>query len=332
MKFYKIHLGSIELELDLLEEYVKETADNNKDKLDKYSQQIEKLLKELGENQAEYKDHLEDSKDDLHYKLGFEFPNFSIRANIVQLYSLLENNLNTVCKVVQKEMKLGFSKTDLKGGSDLEKCKLYLNKGKNVNISALDSWNKIIAIKAIRNNIIHNNSLLSKKDKHYKLVKDPVEEALEKYPELSRVHIHFISKPKAKISHQAIPVNSSLIKNREKRKYKIIIADDQEDHLDSTLFKNLEYISQVGIMGHELAHISDYHDESSFNILVKGMKYVLSKKFRIRYERETNLNAIKRGLKEEIHSWSRETHSYLVNDNRGEYYHSPIEIEKMQIE
>jgi len=162
--------------------------------------------------------------------------------------------------------------------------------------------------------------------------KEPVLEAISKYPELKGVSIHFVSKEKSKISHQAIPVNKTLFKKKENRRYKIIIANDQEGELDSTLFKHLDYKSKVGVMGHELAHISDYHDESSFKIMLKGIKYVLSKKFRIEYERETNFDAIKHGLKEEILSWSKETHDYLKRDGRGEYYHSPEEIQKLKIE
>ena len=172
MKFYKIHFGSIKIELQLLEEYVKEISESNRKNLEKYNKELDAIIAGLGEKETDYKDALEDSKTDLQYKLGFEFPNFSLRSNLVQLYSIIEHNLNIFCSMTRNEMSLKFSAKELRGSSDLDKSKLYLKRAKGVNLSTVDKWNEILSIRAVRNKIIHNNSLLSKKDKHYAKVKE----------------------------------------------------------------------------------------------------------------------------------------------------------------
>jgi len=152
--------------------------------------------------------------------------------------------------------------------------------------------------------------------------------ALAYYPELKNCRIKFVDSGKSKIAHQAIPSFLSCLKLKKNRTYLIRIASDQYGELDSTLFQNLEFESQVGVLGHELAHILDYNDESSISILFKGLKYQFSKTFRTKYERETNEEAISRDLGSQILSWSKEVNQYLLQDNRN-YYHSPLEVELM---
>ena len=156
----------------------------------------------------------------------------------------------------------------------------------------------------------------------------PANQALKNYPELQNCRIQFISTGKRKIAHQAIPKFSSLLLPRKFRIYQIKIAEDQYGVLDSTIYKNLENKSRIGVLGHELAHVLDYTDESSISLIKKGVEYLTSEDYRIEYERSTNCIAIKRNLKEEIKSWSKETHKYLQSDGRGKYYHSPNEIDK----
>jgi len=157
----------------------------------------------------------------------------------------------------------------------------------------------------------------------------PAKEALLKYPELQNVKLKFVSVEKSKLAHQALPYTFSIFRSRKNRKYKIIIASDQCGELDSTLFKNLDYKSQVGVLAHELAHILDYVNSSGIRIITKGISYKLSKKFRKSYERKTNIEAMRRGFTQEILSWSNEVYTYLDRDGRGDYYHSPLEIRQI---
>lgn len=151
--------------------------------------------------------------------------------------------------------------------------------------------------------------------------------ALEKYPELSSANIHFLSQGKAKNwAHKAVPRISTLLLPAKFRTYQIWIAEDQYGALDSTLFKNLSSTSQIGVLYHELAHVLDYKDKNSFEMLWFGVKYWYSDEYRVVCERATNCVALDRGLRSEILSWTKEIHSYLVGDGRGHYYHSAQEI------
>ena len=161
------------------------------------------------------------------------------------------------------------------------------------------------------------------------IYKKPALEALSYYPELSNARIRFIDGGKSKLAHQAIPKTTSLIRSKKNRIFFIKIASEHSNELDSTLFINLDYESKVGVIGHELAHVLDYLDDSTLDLIVKGYNYQYDKLYRSKYELETNQIAIDRGLGEELLSWTNEVHEYLAKDKRGNLYHTPDELKKI---
>ena len=110
------------------------------------------------------------------------------------------------------------------------------------------------------------------------------------------------------------------------RTYQIWIAEDQYGTLVSTLFKNLSADAQVGVLCHELAHVLDYKEKNSIEMIWFGLKYWWSDQYKAVYERATNCVALDRGVRSEILTWTNEIHSFLVSDGRGHFYHSPQEI------
>jgi len=118
--------------------------------------------------------------------------------------------------------------------------------------------------------------------------------ALSHYPELKDVVIEFKFK-KTKVAHTSQPKISTLLRTRKKRTYQIIISNEVKPSLENTMLTNLPYNAQIGVLGHELAHTADYESMSNWQLMVLGIKYSF-KKFRIKFERNTDQIAINHGL------------------------------------
>jgi hypothetical protein len=58
---------------------------------------------------------------------------------------------------------------------------------------------------------------------------------------------------------------------------------------------SLNYDQQVGIIGHELAHILDYSHKSAFRIIGNGIGYLFPS-YRRKFEGATDIRTIKHGL------------------------------------
>lgn len=121
--------------------------------------------------------------------------------------------------------------------------------------------------------------------------------ALSQYPELKDTHIRFLFTDRLQRSVMAArPVLWSLFKKREKRVYNILInpvfklqhrADPIQHIPDSVL---------IGWIGHELGHIMDYEQRSTWGIAAFGISYGLSKKYVRKAERTADMFAVDRGL------------------------------------
>ena len=69
------------------------------------------------------------------------------------------------------------------------------------------------------------------------------------------------------------------------------------------LLKNMDFNSQVGVIGHELSHISDFISKNSFGLMRVGVGN-LSQKFLDRFEYRTDSICIAHGLGYQLLSWS----------------------------
>ncbi|NJN35662.1 MAG: hypothetical protein HC817_16755 [Saprospiraceae bacterium] len=101
------------------------------------------------------------------------------------------------------------------------------------------------------------------------------------------------------------------------------------------LLKNLSFNAQIGVLGHELSHISDFHGrKSSFFIRLLFMQF--SKKAMDKFENDTDRRCIAHGLGYQLLSWSEEVRhnlgikkwrgASLSEDQKRERYMSPDSI------
>lgn len=121
--------------------------------------------------------------------------------------------------------------------------------------------------------------------------------ALSFYPELKNTAIHFILKKNIKSSvMQAQPVFTSLLQNKNKRRYrinistnfKLINADMPILEIPDTVF--------IGWIGHELGHILDYEGKSNTEIISFGYRYLFQPSFVKHAEMVADSLAVERGM------------------------------------
>jgi hypothetical protein len=89
------------------------------------------------------------------------------------------------------------------------------------------------------------------------------------------------------------------------------------------------------ILIHEISHINDYTKMSGGKLIRFALKYATNKKFRTRYERETDETALKggqaQGLKE-YRDWVYQWLSPKQLEIKKRYYYTPEEIDQWLIE
>lgn len=90
---------------------------------------------------------------------------------------------------------------------------------------------------------------------------------------------------------------------KENRSYVIYIGKKIKNDY-GILYENLPLNAQIGVMGHELAHIIDYQTMNNFQMSRFGIDYLLTKKKK-EIENRTDLIAIHRGLGYQIKDFSK---------------------------
>jgi hypothetical protein len=118
--------------------------------------------------------------------------------------------------------------------------------------------------------------------------------ALSYYPELKDVSIEFIFGVKIN-SLSTFPELSSLIFKQEDRTYQIIISRKIREAKEPVLLRHLTFNAQIGVLGHELGHVTDFIRKSSAALIEVGILYFYPD-YQKKLERKTDLIAIKHGL------------------------------------
>jgi hypothetical protein len=118
--------------------------------------------------------------------------------------------------------------------------------------------------------------------------------ALRHYPELINTRVKFIIK-KAFIPLSSRPSMFSLLRKRDQRTYRVIISNGRLPQMESVLLKNLPFNAQVAIIGHELAHASEYQTLNSYQLMCTGVLYLWGS-FRVSMEKGTDRRTIEHGL------------------------------------
>ncbi len=164
-----------------------------------------------------------------------------------------------------------------------------------------------------------------------------IQTALTYYPELYNTKIKF------RIKKQASPLTArptifAIFRKASKRKYIIAISDKTNSKFSGILLKNLSFNSQIGVIGHELGHISFYGKKRGLYFL-KLILMHLSKKSMDKFEYSTDMICIEHGLGYQLLSWSKEVRLKLnlihwkginqLQENGRERYMNPETITKV---
>lgn len=155
--------------------------------------------------------------------------------------------------------------------------------------------------------------------------------AIGYYPELKDINIK-VRYGNIKTTMQCRPRWDFLFHKKENRSYVIYIGNIiRNDH--GILYKDLPLNAQIGVMGHELAHIVDYRSMNNLQMIQFGIDYLKSKKKK-EIENRTDLIAIHRGLGYQIKDFSK----YVFEDSNASfeyikykmrYYFNPSQINEI---
>lgn len=115
--------------------------------------------------------------------------------------------------------------------------------------------------------------------------------ALSYYPELKDVPITFRYHD-IRTTMEVRPEFFSAIKNQNRR-YIIFIGNNT--HKEGVLLSEVSFNAQIGVIGHELAHIMDFEQRSIKSLFLLGLDYVTLKNH-AKYEKSIDALTIKRGL------------------------------------
>lgn len=113
--------------------------------------------------------------------------------------------------------------------------------------------------------------------------------AISHYPELQNRKVKIIIK-----NMKGAPVEASFgvfnfIKPRRNKVYKILIQEN-------SFMERLTLNKQVAALGHEMAHFIQYEQRKYFGTLFTLLQYVISDKYRLRFEKKADELAVNHGL------------------------------------
>lgn len=98
---------------------------------------------------------------------------------------------------------------------------------------------------------------------------------------------------------------------RKDRQYRILLNDAHDVYFDPILLRSLPFDAQIGILAHELGHVTYYHQLNTLQIAKWGLLYVLDDRFRAAHERSTDLMPVAHGLGSQIYRYA----SFVRNDS-----------------
>lgn len=128
--------------------------------------------------------------------------------------------------------------------------------------------------------------------------------ALSHFPELAQTRIRFRVR-RAVVPLMAVPRFFSLFRRRENRAYTIVISKESIEALNPLLVENLSFNGQIGIIGHEIAHVADYEQRGFWGMIRFGFCY-LSRRCRTKIERDTDRSTIDHGLGWQLYAHRRD--------------------------
>jgi hypothetical protein len=163
----------------------------------------------------------------------------------------------------------------------------------------------------------------------------PVRQALSHYPELDSIRICF--RERKRITPLSTrPTFRSLFRPHHRRTYLITISSRSIALLEPILFERLSASSQIGVLGHELAHVTDMKRFGFWGFVCHSWRYLFNEKYGDAFEFETDRLCIVHGLGHELKDWSTEVRTRLQTSQffqqkskkkKGERYMNPETIQ-----
>lgn len=138
--------------------------------------------------------------------------------------------------------------------------------------------------------------------------------ALSYFPELKNIKIKFRLKNRT-TPLATRPTLFSMFQSPKKRTYIITISEKSTNYLDTIVFKKLNYNAQIGVLGHELCHVSDYLNKGFGKMCNIAAKELFSKRATDNFEFNTDLNCINHGLGYQLLDWSSNVRENLKRAN-----------------
>ncbi len=126
--------------------------------------------------------------------------------------------------------------------------------------------------------------------------------ALWHYPELAQTSIELRYRNQ-KTTMSVRPKASFIFKKKFNRKYIISINKQLKRSGDGILVDSVPFNAQIGLIGHEMAHIVDYQNKSSVGILIMGVRYLFPS-YRRKVELAIDRLTINHGLFYQLYDWS----------------------------
>lgn len=146
--------------------------------------------------------------------------------------------------------------------------------------------------------------------------------ALSYYPELKNTPIIFRIRPRHAIGLTRTTWGG-LFESPALRHYVITISESTEPALMPILFSKQTFNAQVGMIGHELAHVVQYAMKTSVELL----QYVISNisaRYVDRFEYNADAICIAHGLGYQLLEWSQ----YIRKAMKAEYWRGPDYVHK----
>ncbi|MDB9382284.1 hypothetical protein PN465_08615 [Nodularia spumigena CS-584] len=183
-EFINLQLFGIDMLFNDLKNYqnlIEDFLSREKKKLEEEYDVIDFELesKKAGDNHREYYNHLIDSYSERHHEIAGLFPHHFRCFFLTQTMAVIEAEFKKLCNSYGHYKGQKFYVEDMKGSSDLEKCKEYI-----VNLHPMDfndfadDWQFIKNCKELRNKIVHEEGLIKKTNK-------AIVQFIESHPSLS---------------------------------------------------------------------------------------------------------------------------------------------------
>jgi hypothetical protein len=179
--------------------------------------------------------------------------------------------------------------------------------------------NDIIDLDSLKKLYGENKSFISSYEKQSLI-------ALSYYPELQMVHIEFIF-GNINTTMSCRPTFKSMLYGE--RHYQIFINNNPE--FEGILLQDVPFNAQIGVIGHEFAHVFDYETRSFTGVLQRGLNY-LTRNGKKTYERSIDKLTIQKGLGWQLYDWAdfsmykSEKATDKYKDFKRDIYMSPEEI------